>query len=118
MAQLTVSLASALHRVDHGPYARMEFKEKDLDEIRYASLLHDFGKVGVREPVLVKAEKLFPGELELVRARFEIIAPPWRPRATSGASSCSAPQAPTDAPRSWRRRSSGWRPRSPRSISC
>ncbi|MFN7133020.1 MAG: HD-GYP domain-containing protein, partial [Myxococcales bacterium] len=41
------------------------------NEIRYASLLHDFGKVGVREPVLVKAEKLYPFELELLRSRFE-----------------------------------------------
>ena len=40
--------------------------------MRYASLLHDFGKVGVREPVLVKAEKLYPHELEVLRARFEL----------------------------------------------
>ena len=38
--------------------------------MRYAALLHDFGKVGVREHVLVKAEKLYPHELELLRARF------------------------------------------------
>jgi HD-GYP domain-containing protein (c-di-GMP phosphodiesterase class II) len=31
-----------------------------MKEMRYASLLHDFGKVGVREEVLTKAHKLFP----------------------------------------------------------
>ena len=33
---------------------------EQMREIRYASLLHDFGKVGVREEVLVKAKKLYP----------------------------------------------------------
>jgi hypothetical protein len=40
--------------------------------IRYASLLHDFGKVGVREDVLIKAKKLYPAQLDLVRARFRL----------------------------------------------
>ncbi|MFT3913156.1 MAG: HD domain-containing phosphohydrolase [Anaeromyxobacteraceae bacterium] len=40
--------------------------------MRYAALLHDFGKVGVREHVLVKAEKLYPHELEILKARFEL----------------------------------------------
>src|SRR2546422_6114785 len=38
-----------------------------------SSLLHDFGKVGVREHVLVKAEKLYPNEVALLKARFEFI---------------------------------------------
>ena len=37
----------------------------------YASLLHDFGKIGVREEVLVKAKKLYPHELDMVKQRFE-----------------------------------------------
>jgi response regulator RpfG family c-di-GMP phosphodiesterase len=41
-----------------------------MKEIRYASLLHDFGKVGVREEVLVKAKKLYPRQLELIQQRF------------------------------------------------
>src|SRR5256885_6708105 len=44
-----------------------------MREIRYASLLHDFGKVGVREEVLVKAKKLYPAQLELVKQRFEFV---------------------------------------------
>ncbi|TLY26767.1 MAG: GAF domain-containing protein [Nitrospirae bacterium] len=39
----------------------------------YASLLHDFGKGGVREHVLVKAEKLYLNALALLKARFEFI---------------------------------------------
>ncbi|MGH7285906.1 MAG: HD domain-containing phosphohydrolase, partial [Polyangiaceae bacterium] len=45
-----------------------------LRELEYASLLHDFGKIGVREKVLVKAKKLFDEKLELIRARFDFVA--------------------------------------------
>jgi response regulator RpfG family c-di-GMP phosphodiesterase len=44
-----------------------------MREIRYASLLHDFGKIGVREPVLVKANKLYEPDLENIKARFKFI---------------------------------------------
>jgi HD-GYP domain-containing protein (c-di-GMP phosphodiesterase class II) len=72
VASLTVHLAKALEQVDRGPYAQVRFNTQDVQEIRYASLLHDFGKVGVREPVLVKAEKLYPHELAVLEARFEV----------------------------------------------
>ena len=39
----------------------------------YASLLHDFGKVGVREEVLVKAKKLYPAQLEVIQQRFGLV---------------------------------------------
>jgi hypothetical protein len=44
-----------------------------MTELRYAALLHDFGKVGVREQILVKAKKLLPGELDRIRQRVELI---------------------------------------------
>jgi HD-GYP domain-containing protein (c-di-GMP phosphodiesterase class II) len=72
VANLTVSLAAALEHQATGPYANTRFTAVEIQELRYASLLHDFGKVGVREPVLVKAEKLYPHELEMMRARFQI----------------------------------------------
>ena len=72
VAALTVELAKSVERVDTGSYAGTRFNERDVDEIRYASLLHDFGKVGVREHVLVKAEKLYPHELEMMKARFDV----------------------------------------------
>ncbi|WP_371745513.1 GAF and HD-GYP domain-containing protein [Myxococcus sp. CA033] len=72
VADLTVTLAQALEHLSTGPYARTHFSSTEIQEIRYASLLHDFGKVGVRENVLVKAEKLYPHELEGLRARFQL----------------------------------------------
>lgn len=73
VAKLTLGLAEATMKREAGPYAGLKLSSADMREIRYAALLHDFGKVGVREPVLVKANKLYPGELELIQARFRIL---------------------------------------------
>ena len=72
VASLTVHLAQALEYSTCSVYAGTRFSHHDIQEIRYASLLHDFGKVGVREPVLVKAQKLYPEEVLLLRHRFEL----------------------------------------------
>ncbi|HSE06697.1 MAG TPA: HD domain-containing phosphohydrolase [Methylomirabilota bacterium] len=73
VADFTVALATAVDRADHGVFSDVRFSPDEMKEIRYASLLHDFGKVGVREEVLVKAKKLPPGQLDLIRQRGEII---------------------------------------------
>jgi HD-GYP domain-containing protein (c-di-GMP phosphodiesterase class II) len=73
VADLTVNLATAVERTDTGPYREVRWQVEDLREIEYASVLHDFGKIGVREHVLVKAKKLFPHELGLIRQRFEFV---------------------------------------------
>src|SRR3990172_6363004 len=73
VAILTVGLAEKVDRADGGPFASITFSPEDMRELRYASLLHDFGKVGVREPVLVKANKLYEHHLDLIVARFNFI---------------------------------------------
>ncbi len=73
VAKLTVALAETVDRLDSGPYKNVQFTRDDIREIQYASILHDFGKVGVREEVLVKAEKLYPHQLELIKKRFQYI---------------------------------------------
>lgn len=70
VALLTLGLAEAMPR--SAEFSSVIFSQDELRELRYASLLHDFGKVGVREHVLVKANKLSPSELEIVRARFHL----------------------------------------------
>jgi HD-GYP domain-containing protein (c-di-GMP phosphodiesterase class II) len=72
VATLTLGLARAAERSPPPGHAGLHFDAADLQQLRYAALLHDFGKVGVREQVLVKAEKLYPQELALVRARFDV----------------------------------------------
>jgi HD-GYP domain-containing protein (c-di-GMP phosphodiesterase class II) len=70
VANLTVGLAEAVNATPNGTYGELLFTDRQLREIRYASLLHDFGKVGVREQVLVKAKKLDPSQLELILQRL------------------------------------------------
>ncbi len=72
VATLTVGIAQKVNRVATGPLREMKFGESQLKEIRYAALLHDFGKVGVREHILLKAKKLFPEHLSMIRQRFDL----------------------------------------------
>ncbi len=72
VATLTIALARAVAKAPPPGVRGLAFDDAALQQLRYAALLHDFGKVGVREHVLVKAEKLHAHELELVRARFDL----------------------------------------------
>lgn len=71
VADLTVGLAQAADRSDTSIFSDVSFSRDQLREIEYAGLLHDFGKVGVREEVLIKAKKLYPAQLELMLSRFD-----------------------------------------------
>ena len=73
VANLTVDLAKVVDRTSTGPYGAHRFSRDELMELGYAALLHDFGKVGVREQVLVKAKKLHAVELERIRHRVELL---------------------------------------------
>ena len=73
VSRLTCRLAETVDKVETGPYADLHFNHEQMREIRYAALLHDFGKVGLREEILLKAKKLYPHELDLVRHRFDYV---------------------------------------------
>ncbi|HVG24924.1 MAG TPA: HD domain-containing phosphohydrolase, partial [Thermoanaerobaculia bacterium] len=73
VADLTVEMARVVDRIDFGQFADVHFTPDQIREVRYASLLHDFGKVGVREQVLVKEKKLYPLHLDNIRGRFEFV---------------------------------------------
>ena len=71
--RLTTALARAVSGLGAGKYRDVHLSEDQYKELRYACLLHDFGKVGVREHILIKAKKLMPGQLEVIQARFESV---------------------------------------------
>src|SRR2546422_9784606 len=86
VANMTVGLAAVVDRAEDGAYRSVAFTREQIKEIRYAGLLHDFGKVGVREQVLIKAKKLYPLQLELIRQRHHFVRRTaerefWRKRA-------------------------------------
>ncbi len=73
VADLTTGLAEVADRVETGPLRAVRFTPEEMQELRYAAILHDFGKIGVREEILVKAKKLYPSHLEIIRQRVELI---------------------------------------------
>ena len=64
------ALALAMEHADDTGLRAAAFSPAQLREIRYAALLHDFGKVGVREHVLRKEKKLHHADMRLLEQRF------------------------------------------------
>ena len=73
VAAYTEELALCVDRSDKKALKEITFNKEQITELRYAALLHDFGKVGVREKVLVKAKKLYDSELSIIQWRFRYI---------------------------------------------
>jgi len=71
VAEYTCGLAETLDNASSGMYKAATFSKEQLREIRYASLLHDFGKVGVKEDVLLKANKLYDSRLKYLDLKIE-----------------------------------------------
>ncbi|MCC3420873.1 MAG: HD domain-containing protein [Microcoleus sp. PH2017_29_MFU_D_A] len=72
VAALTVRLSEEVNAVSNGWLRSIYFNNRQIQEIRYAALLHDFGKIGVPEAVLTKQKKLYPSQLEIIRHRFAL----------------------------------------------
>lgn len=70
VAALTVAQAEAINTIDAGPLADLHFTADHIREVRYAALLHDFGKVAVPEYIFGKSKKLPDGRLDAIRLRF------------------------------------------------
>lgn len=71
VTDLTLQLASEVTRIEAGKFRDIVFSDDQLKELRYACLLHDFGKIGVREDILNKEKKLFPFQLDMIKWRFD-----------------------------------------------
>ncbi|NKB31643.1 MAG: GAF domain-containing protein [Pseudomonadales bacterium] len=72
VADLCVDLAKSVSVSNLTRLRNIRFTETEVRELKYAALLHDFGKVGVRESVLVKEKKLTAGSLELIQFRMRL----------------------------------------------
>ncbi|MFM8268841.1 MAG: HD domain-containing phosphohydrolase [Pseudomonadota bacterium] len=71
VASMSVALARATTEVNSGIYRSVKFKEPEIKELEYAALLHDFGKIGIREEVLVKSKKLYGHQLDAICERLQ-----------------------------------------------
>lgn len=73
VAKLTVALTQEINSIANGSLRLMKFSDRQIQEIRYAALLHDFGKVCVPETILNKRQKLYPEQLQVIRQRFALV---------------------------------------------
>ena len=73
VTELTCETAEVINRQTEGPFADANFTPEEMRQLRYAGLLHDFGKIGVREATLVKEDKLPPVMGAHVTSRFALI---------------------------------------------
>jgi HD-GYP domain-containing protein (c-di-GMP phosphodiesterase class II) len=73
--ELTMMLAEAAARVQHGPLRGFTMSAADRYELRIAGWIHDCGKITTPEWVMDKATKLqcIHDRIELVDARFEVL---------------------------------------------
>lgn len=73
VAKYTIHLAREVSLSQQPAFREITFDDSQLRQLRYASLLHDFGKIGVPESVLLKQKKLFPTELREIELRVKLL---------------------------------------------
>lgn len=72
--QLTMMIAEAVHRHEHGPMADFTMTEADRHELNLAGWIHDCGKVATPEYIMDKSKKLETifDRIAQVETRFEL----------------------------------------------
>ncbi len=72
IAAYTVVMARRINRCEEGFWKDIHYTDDEIRELFYAAMLHDIGKIGVREYVLTKANKLTDDRMETIRLRIEL----------------------------------------------
>ena len=73
VATYSMRLARSANEESEGTLEDVFFSDKELEELNYAAWLHDIGKIGVREELLERVDRLTPASMELISTRFEAI---------------------------------------------
>ncbi|WP_247648414.1 HD domain-containing phosphohydrolase [Pseudodesulfovibrio sp. zrk46] len=71
VAHLAVAFAYAMSR--DSAFQDVLFSDQDLREIYYAGILHDVGKIGIKEDVLTKKTRLPKRRMDVLKARFQLL---------------------------------------------
>jgi HD-GYP domain-containing protein (c-di-GMP phosphodiesterase class II) len=82
VAKLSVRLSQEVNSIDTGILRSIQFSDRQLQEIRYAALLHDFGKVCIPDTIVQKGKKLYPHQLTELNHRFNLLRRTWELEAT------------------------------------
>jgi len=73
VTEYALSLAHKVSEADYGSYKDVTFSQEEFKEMYYAGLLHDVGKIGVREFVLMKQNKLLDSEMDALFYKYQWI---------------------------------------------
>ncbi len=71
VAEYSVALAKSVSDRSYGDVADITFSHDQVRELRYAAMLHDFGKLAVREATLFKPSRLDEATKNYIHDRFE-----------------------------------------------
>ncbi len=71
VAKYCVRMAHAINEEPEGRLGQIKFSAQEIEELRMAGWLHDIGKIGVRESILEKTNKLTANQIEVISERFE-----------------------------------------------
>ncbi len=73
LAGYSVQFLEAVNKVNYGQYKDVCFTKDQVREIYYAALLHDIGKIGVKESVLLKADRLSKEKIKEIKYRYKYV---------------------------------------------
>ncbi len=77
VAALSVRLSREVTAVERGVFQAVRFSDRQLKEIEYAAILHDFGKISIPEAIVQKGQKLYPHQLAELSHRFNLVRRTW-----------------------------------------
>ena len=89
LAAYTLLLANAINATKEGTYRDFHLSEQEVEELYYAALLHDIGKIGISENVLLKEARLSKEKIEAIHYRFAWIKALFHHREQEGLLSIS-----------------------------
>ncbi len=72
MAEYAVALAKEVNKRNTGFCKDIRFSEDQLRELHYAAMLHDIGKIGIRESVLLKEARVSADRQKAISYRFNL----------------------------------------------
>jgi len=73
VAGYSICLAKKINESRVGPFEKVTISDEELKALYYAGLLHDIGKIGVKESVLLKRNRLTDATMDALRHRCQVL---------------------------------------------
>ena len=73
VAKYSICLANVINEKKEGSFKDFYFSKDEMRELYYSGLLHDIGKIGVHEGVLLKRNRLSDQSIEKIKCKCEVL---------------------------------------------